>query len=157
MKRAKPRTKKQLFRKAKKESYSGDLHLIVTEGTKTEPDYFKDLLLRWRIAAQIEGAPSGNSPDTLVDYAVEKKRARQREASRHGPPSFNKVWCVFDHDNHPTLKAALDKAKANKVQVVLSVPCFEIWFLLHFGYSAKPFANCDDVIREINLSLSSTK
>lgn len=35
------------------------------------------------------------------------------------------------------------------VTVVVNNPCFEIWILLHFKFTEKPYSNCDEVRREI--------
>jgi hypothetical protein len=48
--------------------------------------------------------------------------------------------------------AALDRvrqtrlAKDHMIQSVTSVPCFEIWFLLHFRYSTKGYETCQGSI-----------
>lgn len=30
-----------------------------------------------------------------------------------------------------------------------SNPCFEVWYLEHFGYTTKPFVNSAEVVREV--------
>jgi hypothetical protein len=40
---------------------------------------------------------------------------------------------VFDRDHHPNIPQALDKAAANGIGIVLSNPCIELWFVLHFA------------------------
>lgn len=46
---------------------------------------------------------------------------------------FDQYWCIFDVDDHPKLSEALNMAQANNIQIALSSPCLELWFLLHFG------------------------
>ena len=71
---------------------------------------------------------------------------------------FDRIFCVFDRDGHQNYQQALDKiagspmGKKGKLQAITSVPCFEIWILLHFGYSTAPFVKtgnksaCDKVV-----------
>lgn len=40
---------------------------------------------------------------------------------------------MFDRDHHPNIREALDKAAANRIGIVLSNPCIELWFVLHFA------------------------
>lgn len=49
------------------------------------------------------------------------------------------AFCLFDSDTdkqkQPQIDQAVALAKKNGIEVLLSVPCFEIWFLQHFQYS----------------------
>jgi hypothetical protein len=55
------------------------------------------------------------------------------------------VVCVFDRDGHQTYEEALrivstsDEGRSKRLLAITSWPCFEIWLLLHFGFSAAPF------------------
>ncbi len=74
---------------------------------------------------------------------------------------FNHVYCVFDRDKHTSYNAALDKVRAvrlrggAKLHAVPSIPCFEIWFLLHFMYTTRQYcapleaSNCELVVAEL--------
>jgi len=111
--------------------------LIVCEGSKTEPLYFEDI----RKANQVPSAhirvthADGTQPRQIVDHAVRLFKAT---------PEYEWVFAVFDRDDHATYHDALAQAgrldstlktsngdKARFVAVP-SVPCFELWFLLHF-------------------------
>ena len=39
---------------------------------------------------------------------------------------------MFDRDIHPNVPAALDLAARSGVEVVMSNPCIELWFILHY-------------------------
>src|ERR1700678_901397 len=39
---------------------------------------------------------------------------------------------MFDIDEHPKIPEALELARANDVNVALSSPCLELWFIIHF-------------------------
>lgn len=112
--------------------------LIVCEGRKTEPLYFDDIRKQNRIpSAHVSVIPSGSGtePRQVVEFAIaefEKSRA------------FEWVFPVFDRDSHRTYGAALQHARNNDRQLrndegvavrfvaVPSVPCFELWILIHF-------------------------
>jgi hypothetical protein len=62
------------------------------------------------------------------------KRAAERDAKRHRDDNlrFDEVWCVFDVDEHPKLRDAEQQARAHRISLAISSPCFELWVLLHF-------------------------
>jgi hypothetical protein len=109
--------------------------LIVCEGQKTEPEYFRDTAREEEVRlVEVLIDDESGSPKTLVERAVARKRAAAREAKRNRDDNFkyDEVWCVFDVDEHPKLKEAEDQAKANGIRLAISNPCFELWFVLHF-------------------------
>jgi hypothetical protein len=69
---------------------------------------------------------------TLVELAVAAKREAERDERRGRGAAWDEVWCVFDTDEHPNLREALEMAQANGVHVAVTNPCIELWFILHF-------------------------
>lgn len=135
----------QLARK-KASRASHDRILIVSEGTKTEPLYFAEIRQRYKLqTANVQVHPSalGTQPLQVVEYA-EQLFLNGDVNKGIQPRAFEQVYAVFDRDEHPTYHAALAKAVAldNKLrngqgrkvkfQALASVPCFELWLLLHF-------------------------
>lgn len=135
----------QLERKAGKRA-SYDRILIVSEGSKTEPLYLGEIRAHYRLhTANVQVQPSqfGTSPLRVVEYA-EHLFVYGDEARDIKPRAFEQVYAVFDRDDHPSYHNALAKIAAlngklrndakQKVvfQAVASVPCFELWLLLHF-------------------------
>jgi hypothetical protein len=141
----KERQRRELERKrARRASY--DRILIVTEGIRTEPNYFKEIRRAYRLqTANVAVLPSalGTAPLQVVEYA--------RDLFEHGDPSkniarkwFDQVYVVFDRDQHESYHTALDRADQlngalrNDLKervpfaAVASVPSFELWLLLHF-------------------------
>ena len=110
-----------------------DKVLIVTEGKKTEPEYFNDLKKYYRInSANIEiDGNSDSSPESVVKYG--KKRYKEEHSTGD---AFDRVYFVFDKDTHLTYQQALDEIKRCKPESTFieinSVPCFEFWFLCVF-------------------------
>jgi hypothetical protein len=64
---------------------------------------------------------------------------------------YDNVYALIDmdkviQDSRQQAYSAYKKAAETKGIIVLeNNPCFEIWLLLHFTYTTKLFANCDDV------------
>ena len=120
--------------------------LIVCEGQKTEPLYLNEIRTQYRLASsnvQILPSALGTEPAQIVDYAEQLFRKGDQTKAIY-PQSFDLVYVVFDRDSHLTYHQALAKAAAlngkirndlnERVQfaAVVSVPCFELWLLLHF-------------------------
>lgn len=138
--RRKARAGAQLQRQ-KRERARNKRYLIVCEGTKTEPYYLRELLDDLGIRPQVVRiAPNdGVSPDRVVAHAV----ALYEQDAVAGDP-FDTVYCVFDRDRHTTFDAAVQRtrdlnAAGQPFVAITSTPCFEVWLLLHFGYSDQPF------------------
>lgn len=110
--------------------------VVVCEGEKTEPGYLEliSAVVRDAVVQLVIVEESATTPKQLVDRACSEKEASVRQARRTRDPNaeIDEVWCAFDVDEHPLLKEACEKANANGVQLAVSNPCVEIWFLLHF-------------------------
>lgn len=105
---------------------------MFTEGERTEDGY----LVHWRRAYRdrvlVTIDAFHGAPLSLVEHAVAAKRQEAREEHRGRGRAHDEVWCVFDRDQHPNIPEALDRAAVNGVGAVLSNPCIELWFVLHF-------------------------
>jgi hypothetical protein len=98
--------------------------LIVCEGEKTEPAYFRAFHIPSVRTVEIKGL--GKDPLTLVKHAY-----ALRDKNR-----YDQVWCVFDKDDvlPERFNQALTLAKRYKIKVAYSNQAFELWYLLHFHY-----------------------
>jgi len=125
---------------------SADRTLIICEGSKTEPQYLDEIREEQRLPTayvHVLGAPEGNDPLNVVKYA-EKLFLHGDPHRKIGKRAFDQIVVVFDRDDHKTYHQALShanqlhlamkndiKAKVS-FEVCASVPCFELWLLLHF-------------------------
>ncbi len=97
--------------------------LIVCEGTKTEPNYFRGFRVPTAIV-KVQGV--AEDPDRLVKSA--KRLAAEDE--------YDQVWCVFDRDSWlaENFNNALRNAEKLQFHVAYSNESFELWYILHFQY-----------------------
>lgn len=136
----KGRSKKDLKRGQQNISEK-DRILIVCEGEKTEPGYLHKLITEYRVPTakvRVHGE-GGAAPISVVEYAEE---LLEKDAD------FEHIFLVFDRDAHSTYVDALSKVdgfkkrrklKSKNIASITSVPCFEIWLLLHVSSSSKPY------------------
>ena len=107
--------------------------VISCEGKVTERRYLEDCKNEYGSGlVKIRFLPITGVPLTVVQAAIEERNELIAER-RRSKDSFDvfKVWAVFDKDEHPLVKEALELARENKIEVAFSNPCFEIWPLLH--------------------------
>ena len=132
---AKRRPRKRLTRRGpEREPY--DRVLIVCEGKCTEPLYIQDLAAHYRLStANVVITGKGADPRTVVRVAKKLRSEEGRQGEK-----YDRVYCVFDRDEHMTFRQACDEARANGIFVVRSWPCFEFWLRLHFGFSRQPYS-----------------
>ncbi len=110
--------------------------LVVTEGKVTEPEYLKGFAKATRNSrVRIEIVDGAGVPRTIVEAAKERKREAERRALRERDDnlSYDKVWCVFDKDDHPHFENAKQMARDNDIELAISNPCIELWLWLHFA------------------------
>lgn len=116
-------------------------HLIVCEGTETEPHYFEGMKAALgstngrKIAVVVRG--SGKHTLDLFEYAEDQ--------CRYAPEPFNHIWLVFDKDDFSPADFDLVERKCRDASnssrtfhALWSNPCFEIWPLLHLRYTTAP-------------------
>lgn len=131
-----------------------DRILIVCEGKKTEPNYLEEIRQELKLPkaeVRVIHSAAGTEPRQVVDYAEKVFR---------DDPSFDICYAVFDRDEHNTYHdaltraAQLDKALKNdfkktiRFHSVPTVPCFEMWILLHFA-DVRSFNDRHEVIRRV--------
>ncbi|MBI2306304.1 MAG: RloB domain-containing protein [Rhodocyclales bacterium] len=139
---------RQLRRKAAKEARRASYAriLIVTEGSKTEPLYLEEIRAAHQLhSANVEVQPSqlGTAPIQVVRYA----RQLFEEGELHKgirPKSFDRIYAVFDRDDHDSYSNALglaqsldgklrnDDKQPVSFKAIASIPSFELWLLLHY-------------------------
>lgn len=130
-----------------------DRVLIACEGEKTEPLYLNDIRIQNRISSAhiaVIHSPS-TEPQRIVEFAEEEFKKTK---------AYEWVFAVFDRDDHLTYNNALSKAAALDKKLrnderqpvrffaVPTVPCFELWLLIHF-VAVTAFFHRDEIINRL--------
>ena len=146
------------FRRRDPYRHEPDRVLIVTEGSKTEPDYFRLLISELDLAtAKIKIVGDGGSAPVSVVKDAEEYLKKDND--------FEQVYCVFDRDRHERYDEALlaveklSKKRAFSKKIIMaipSIPCFEVWYLLHETKARKPYqakqtggSPCDALVKDL--------
>ena len=109
--------------------------IIVCDGTKTEPIYFRNFEQREK-PLHVKVVPSGKNYFDLIKKGANARRNIESKCT---------VWCVSDVDsdpNTPNYEASKNEqlmnyariAKEEGFHIAISNPCFELWYLLHFDH-----------------------
>lgn len=111
---------------------SQKVFLIVCEGAKTEPNYFRGFKVAGRVL-DVRGV--GDNTLSLVQQATALKEQGE----------YDQTWCVFDRDSFPAdrFNRALELARQEGMRVAYSNEAFELWYLLHFAYHDAATARSD--------------
>ena len=97
-KRKRPRgPQRSRRRQPRREPY--DRVLVVCEGTKTEPDYFREIVEAYRLSSAnvVVASGRGSDPESVVATAVERYE---------DDPDYEGVYVVVDRDTHAGYAAA---------------------------------------------------
>ncbi len=106
--------------------------VVFTEGLKTEIQYLSHWNRLYRGSVLVTFDDFHGAPLPLVQHAVDRRTADQRDERKGRGTAPAETWCIFDTDEHPSIPEALDLAVRNDILVAVSNPCLELWFLLHF-------------------------
>jgi len=120
---------------------AGNKILIVTEGKNTEPIYFNELSRFYAKIKGLIGVYSQGNPNICEMLSFARKKLKStRSKGIMSPLQYEKAYILIDRDhfaNEPNgisrLAEVIQSIKPNeKIEVILSSPCFEFWFFLHF-------------------------
>jgi len=101
--------------------------LIVCEGEKTEPNYFKSLIdNRISEVREVEIDGTGCGTVRLIKEAIKLRDQSGKD--------FDRVWAVFDKDDFMDFNGAIALANHNKIKCAWTNEAFELWYYLHFQY-----------------------
>ncbi len=120
--------------------------LVYCEDTHSSLLYLRKAAQAFRASADVKIAHSGyTDPLGIVKSAIKSKS------------KYDHVYCVFDRDSHENFNAATALAREHKnhITLIISNPCFEYWYILHFGFTRRPYiqegnrSSGDSVIKEL--------
>jgi hypothetical protein len=116
--------------------------LIVCEGGKTEPHYFREVVDHHKLhTANVSiSGECGSAPKSVVEHGLELFAQEKKDCPKS---PFDRVYFVFDRDQHESYEKSMRKIQTLKPKntffAINSVPSFEFWLLLHFVDTTKPF------------------
>lgn len=124
--------------------------LIAVEGNnKTEKLYFNNFE-HFDSNFNISYA-KGNDTDPLGLVQMLIKEIKKLELDLN---KTDIAYCIFDTDvdinKNKIINKAIKLATKNKINVITSTPCIELWFLLHYIYTTASMEN-DEVLKRLKL------
>lgn len=133
--------------------------LIITEGERTEPLYFKGLqrVIKEKVGGMIEvvEAPlidiygEGCSTGKLIEVA--------ERIVKEAKVIYQNIWVVFDKDDFEDFDQAVKQGKDKGYNIAWSNQAFEYWLYLHFHYSDSALhrddwnAKLDEIFKQYGL------
>jgi hypothetical protein len=125
--------------------------LIICQGQKTEPNYFKAFKEKVKDHG-IEIITKSTDPLNMVKYAQKIKSDKNKSGFRE----YSEIWVVFDKDQteDDRFNQAINTAAKNRIHTAFSNTCFELWFLLHFEYMDNPINDNKDLFGKLTKHLN---
>lgn len=124
-------------RQSRKKKFQPEYHLVVSEGIKTEPNYFTAIknIINSQYREKIQLDISGEGDNTINLFEKAKIRAREN------PNIYRHVWIVYDTDDFPAENIDLipylchnNTTEETEYHAIWSNQCMELWYLLHFSF-----------------------
>ncbi|MCM1112999.1 MAG: RloB family protein [Muribaculum sp.] len=112
-------------------------YLIVTEGKKTEPLYFKGIqkLILEKIGGSVSVVEAPVIDISGQGCSTEKLIEVTDRIVKDAKILYQNVWIVFDKDDFEDFDQAIDDGIGKGYRVAWSNQSFEYWLYLHFAYS----------------------
>lgn len=131
---------------------------LICEGSETEPLYFNNYKSKY-INIDIKIVSSNSKFGKKTDSINIIKKACEYKLNNSDILNYkdgDRIWWIFDADidynNDNAVKSKSEQitkvnkiAKRNKINIGITNPCFEFWYLLHFEYSTAFLRNYDEV------------
>lgn len=118
--------------------------LIVCEGERTEPNYFRELVKdKYSEVRSEEIVGEGRSTCSLVKKTEEIKDRLERQRQL----KFDRVWVVFDKDDFNDFNETIALAGKKGFMAAWSNEAFELWYLLHFVYLDTAVSRADYITK----------
>lgn len=118
--------------------------LLIVEG-ETEQIYFSQMKSyeRLRTVTIKPKLAKYSNPVQILEEAIKANSERV----------YDFIWCVFDRDvlNYPSeqFNKLYQQATKKHIMFAESLPCFEIWFLIHFVLPSSACQTSEGLIKEL--------
>ena len=122
--------------------------LLAAEGkNKTETRYFRDFLANKKCTVQFARG-NATDPVNMMKDLIAAYKEKELE-----PELGDAAYCLIDTDTNPAKDAKIAEADAmagENIKLIVSNPCFEIWFLCHFTYSTRHYLTSQALVDALN-------
>lgn len=132
---SKDRKRNAKYRKPKK------VILVAYEGdNKTEKNYLDNFKSRDKPYRIIKVPGNETDSVSLVEQTAKKVKKEDLDLS-----SYDEAYCIFDTDakkeKAKEIEKAINLSKKKKIIPIVSTPCIELWFLLHYELTTAELTN----------------
>ena len=145
----------KIERRGSKPRWTKPVILIVTEGEKSEPKYFEHFRTRQN-NVEVRVVPNSKNGGKTDYLNLIRKASRICKDDDLSPKSGDSVWIVADGDvnyqaadaikkKNEALTQARTTAEKEAYSLLISNPCFELWYLLHLRYTTAHLPDYDAV------------
>lgn len=143
---------KEIDRSSLKRRTERKLIVLGCEGknNQTEELYFTSLERKYK-NYHFVFACGKNDPVGIVKQTIEKAK-RTNINLKQGDLAFSVFDVDVDRAKEKNIDSARNLAKSSKykIDIITSNPCFEVWYLMHFASSTKPFNSSNGAINELS-------
>lgn len=121
--------------------------VVGTEGdNKTEELYLRFIEKKQSRYRFLFAPGNETDPENIVHNTA--KKAKEEELSyKNGDMAISIFDLDLDLAKEGKLKKAKESAASKGIILCTSNPCFEVWFIEHFGYTSKPFTSSSEVVK----------
>lgn len=67
----------------------------------------------------------------------------------------DRIYCLFDADIDVAKQGKIDEAiklaTENGIETIISTPCFELWYRLHYSYTSKVYNSNKEIINDLKV------
>lgn len=120
---------------------------------ETEKNYFKDFQKRDNPYNIQFSCGRDTNPENILENLL-----KTMEDKNISPENGDIIFCVFDSDFKRDKQAQIDRVKVkaceNNINMIMSVPAFEFWYLLHYEYTSHKFKSANELEKYLKKYIS---
>ena len=121
---------------------------------KTEEIYFRNFQKRDNPYNLKFAYGNDTDPVSMVKSLISYMKKEEINTANN-----DKIYCVFDADIDISKQKRIDEAirlaSENGIEMIISIPCFELWYRLHYSYTSKVIVSNNSSIKASICSVSS--
>lgn len=127
--------------------------VVGTEGkNKTETLYLRNLEKTQKSYHFIFASGNETDPVKILKNTIRTAKAEEI-SSKRGDLAISIFDLDLDNSKKDQLSQAKELSAKSRIMIVTSNPCFEVWYLEHFGYTSKSFNSNAELIEELKINI----